>query len=113
MAKETIHPTNHAIERFEERVLPHISENAKKRIKTKEVVKQRLYRLINRAKLYVEEIQNEIVQVFFTPVGDKKLAPIPITLVINPIKRILVTIYITPGWVKDETPNKTVWRLTA
>ena len=40
--KQIIHPTNHAIERFEERILPLIPETNSKRPKHKQAIKQRL-----------------------------------------------------------------------
>jgi hypothetical protein len=110
---QVIHPTNHAIERFEERILPLIPETNPKRPKDKQTIKQRLYRLLNRAMIGNEELKSKKVDVFFSPVGCESSPPIPITLVINPGKRILVTLYPSPNWVSSGNNNSTIWKLIA
>lgn len=110
---QVIHPTNHAIERFEERILPLIPENNPKRPKDKLAIKERLYRLMNRAKIGNEELKSKKVNIFFSPVGCESSPPIPITLVINPVKRILVTLYPSPNWIPERKNSSTIWKLIA
>ena len=110
---QVIHPTNHAIERFEERILPLIPETNSKRPKDKQAIKQRLYRLMNRAKIGNDELKSKKVDVFFTPVGCGPSPPIPITLVINPVRRILVTLYPSPNWVHESKNSSKIWKLNA
>ena len=108
MAQKTIHPTTHAIERFEQRVLPHLPEDSRTRLQKKERIRQSLYGLARRAE-YAEEANQPLhVQVFFIVQGH---SPIPLTLVINPVKRTLCTLYISPGWdyVGSEQDPKWVW----
>ena len=40
MGQKTIHPTTHAIERFEQRVLPHLPEDSRTRLRKKEKIRQ-------------------------------------------------------------------------
>lgn len=110
---QVIHPTNHAIERFEERILPLIPETNSKRPKDKQAIKQRLYRLMNRAKIGNDELKSKKVDVFFSPVGCESSPPIPITLVINPVRRILVTLYPSPDWVHESKNSSKIWKLNA
>ena len=120
---QVIHPSNHAIERFEERILPLIPETNLKRPKDKQLIKRRLYRLTNRltrtgVKISNDELKSMKVDVmkvdmFFSPVGGEQSPPIPITLVINPGKRILVTLYPSPNWVSSGKNNSTIWKLIA
>ena len=110
---QVIHPTNHAIERFEERILPLICETNPKRPKDKQTIKQRLYRLMDRARISNEELKSEKVYIFYSPVGSKSSPPIPITLVINPVRRILVTLYPSPNWVHESKSSSTIWKLNA
>ena len=108
---QVIHPTNHAIERFEERILPLIPET--NRPKDKQAIKQRLYRLMNRAKIGNEELKSKKVNIFFSPVGCESSSPIPITLVINPVRRILVTLYPSSNWVHESKNDSTILKLNA
>jgi hypothetical protein len=120
---QIIHPTNHAIERFEERILPLIPETNLKRPKDKQTIKRRLYRLTNRltgtgVKIGNDELKSMKVgvmkvDVFFSPVGGEQSPPIPITLVINPVKRILVTLYLSSNWSCDNNNDPKVWEFTA
>jgi hypothetical protein len=107
MGQETIHPTNHAIDRFEERVLPLLPDDTRTRMTDKKKIKQRLYRLARRADLSAEGSQMLNIQVFLTIQG---YPPIPLTLVIDTAKKTLVTLYISPGWVMDESNGRGVWR---
>ena len=110
---QVIHPTNHAIERFEERILPLIPETNSKRPRGKKIIKERLYRLMKRAKISFEGSKTEKITVYFTPIGSKPSPPIPITLVINPVRRVLVTLYPSPNWVSENKNNFTTWGMTA
>lgn len=107
---QVIHPTNHAIERFEERILPLICENNPKRPKDKQAIKDQIYRLIKRARISNEEFKSGKVDIFYSPLGSKSSPPIPITLVINPIRRILVTIYLSPNWGHDGEKSSKIWK---
>tara|TARA_B110000444_G_scaffold250902_1_gene277995 strand:- start:1784 stop:2137 length:354 start_codon:yes stop_codon:yes gene_type:complete len=114
---QVIYPTNHAIERFEERILPLIPKTNPMRPNDKQIIKKRLFRLTKMNVKIDEELESmkhDILEinVFFTPVGGEKSPPIPITLVINRNKRILLTIYITSNWSCDDEKNPKVWRLT-
>ena len=55
----------------------------------------------------------EKVDIFYSPVGSKSSPPIPITLVINPVRRILVTLYPSPNWVHESKSSSTIWKLNA
>ena len=105
MRKKSIHPTTHAIDRFEQRVIPELPESSRARLQDKESIKQSLYQLSRRAEITNEDNQMLQVQVFLT-VNDH--CPVPITLVLNPIKRVICTLYISPGWKNlgcEESPK--------
>jgi len=108
MSQKTIHPTIHAIDRFEQRVLPQLPEISRARLQNKKKIKQSLYELSGRAEITEEVNQMLHFQVFFVV---RNYPPIPITLVINPVKRILCTLYISPGWqnVGCEESPKWAW----
>ena len=110
MGQETIHPTNHAIERFEERVLPLIPEDSRSRLNDKRKIKQQLYNLARRANISAEESQMIHIQTFLTTGGHPL---IPLTLVVDSVKKTLVTLYISPGWVLNESNGRFVWRWSA
>jgi len=110
MAQETIHPTNHAIDRFEERVLPLFPEDSRTRMNGKRKIKQHLYRLVCRANISVEESRMIHIQTFLTMEGHPL---IPLTLVVDSVKKTLVTLYISPGWVLNESNGRAVWRWSA
>jgi hypothetical protein len=95
MRQKTIHPTTHSIQRFEQRVLPHVPEDSRMRLKKRESIRQNLYNLIRRTKFAHDEDQLFYLQTFFIVSGH---LPIPLTLVIDPVKRTLCTLYISPGW---------------
>ena len=105
MRKKSIHPTTHAIDRFEQRVIPELPESSRARLQNKDSIKQSLYQLSRRAEITNEANQMLQVQVFLT-VNDH--CPVPITLVVNPIKRVICTLYISPGWKNlgcEESPK--------
>jgi hypothetical protein len=108
MAYKTIHPTTHAIDRFRQRVLPHLPVITHSKLKKKNHIKQSLYRLVRRTEITEESKQMLHLQTFFTVRG---YAPIPITLVIDPVNRTLCTVYITSGWqnVGSEENPKWMW----
>jgi hypothetical protein len=111
MAQETIHPTNHAIDRFEERILPLLPDDTRTQMNDKKKIKQRLYGLARRAEIIRGESCMEQVLVLFNVQGHP---PIPLTLVIDHIKKTLITLYISPGWTIDESNDqRTVWRWSA
>ena len=95
MRQKTIHPTTHSIERFVQRVLPHVPENSRKRLKKKKSIRQNLYNLVRRAEFAHDADQLIHLQTFFIVSGHP---PSPLTLVIDPVKRTLCTLYISPGW---------------
>jgi hypothetical protein len=107
METNTIHPTNHAVDRFEERVLPHLPEDARARMENKKAIKRKLYDLAHRADITSTDMRMLHACAFFTVTGH---APIPLTLVIDPIKRTLVTLYIATGWEKQEKRGTVIWR---
>jgi hypothetical protein len=105
MSQKTIHPTTHSIERFEQRVLPHVPENSRVRLKKRESIRQNLYNLVRRTKFAHDANQLIHLQTFFIVSGNP---PIPLTLVIDPVKRTLCTLYISPGWQNvgnEESPR--------
>lgn len=108
MSQKTIHPTTHAIERFEQRVLPYLPEASRTCLQKKEKIRQSLYGLTRRAEFAEEADQLLHVQAFFIVQG---YPPIPLTLVIDPVKQTLCTLYISPGWqnVGSEENPKWVW----
>ena len=108
MPRKTIHPSTHAIERFEQRVLPHLPETSRSRLQDKQRIKQSLYGLARRAEFSENAEQMLHLQVFFIVQG---YPPIPLTLVVDPVNRTLCTLYISSGWenVGDEMNPKWVW----
>mgnify|MGYP001392449503 CR=1 FL=1 len=108
MAQKTIHPTTHAIERFEQRVLPHLPAISRTKLKKKNRIKQSLYGLVQRTEFSEESERVLHLQTFFTVRG---YALIPLTLVIDPMNRTLCTVYISPGWqnVGNEENPKWTW----
>lgn len=108
MGQKTIHPTTHAIERFEQRVLPHLPEGSRTPLQKTEKIRQSLYGLARRAEFAEEADQLLHVQAFFII---QEYPPIPLTLVIDPVKQALCTLYISPGWqnVGNEENPKWVW----
>ena len=105
MAQKTIRPTIHAIDRFEQRVLPHLPAIVHRKMKKKNWIKQSLYGLVRQTEFIEEGEQMLHLQTFFTFRG---YAPIPLTLVIDPVNRTLCTLYISPGRQNvgcEENPN--------
>ena len=109
MPRKIIRPTNHAIERFEQRVLPVLSETIQEDIDDKKI-KNSLYKLASQAEIEVNEKTIIHVTVFFS-VQDS--LPIPLTLVINTRKKILLTLYISDGWQMINKGDKITWEWCA
>ena len=110
MGQKTIHPTTHAIERFELRVLPHLPEGSRTRLQKKEKIRQGLYALARRAEFTEESTRVVHVPAFFTVKG---YPPIPLTLVIDPVRSTIITLYIAPFWENVGTKESPKWRLCA
>lgn len=108
MTRNTIHPTTHAIKRFEQRVFPHLPQTTRNRLQNKQRIKHSLYSLTRRAEYSEDAEKILLLQVFFIVQGHP---PVPITLVVDSVKRTLCTLYISPGWenVGDEMNPKWVW----
>ena len=108
MPQKTIHPTTHSIERFEQRVLPHVPEDSRVRLNKRENIRQNLYNLLRRTEFGNDANQLLHLQTFFVVSGHP---PIPLTLVIDPVKRTLCTLYISPGWqnIGNEENPRWVW----
>jgi len=106
MRQKSIHPTTHSIERFVQRVLPHVPEDSRMRLKKRERIRQNLYNLVRRTKIAHDANQLFHLQTFFTVSGH---SPIPLTLVIDPVKRTLCTLYISPGWQNVGNEEKPRW----
>lgn len=108
MRRITIHPTTHAIERFEQRVLPHLPKSSRSRLHNKQRIKQSLYGLARHAEFNENAEQTLHLQVFFVV---QDYPPVPLTLVVNPVDRTLCTLYISSGWenVGDEMSPKWAW----
>ena len=107
MAQKTIHPTTHAIERFQQRVLPHLPENSRRLLQKKEKIRQSLYGLARRAEFAEAGSQILHAPAFFIVQG---YPPIPLTLVIDPTNRTLCTLYISPGWQNVGSEENPKWR---
>jgi len=107
MAQKTIHPTKHAIVRFEQRVLPHLPSTPRTKLKEKGRIKHSLYSLVGRTEFSEDSDKMLHILTFFTVQGH---APIPLTLVIDPVNRTLCTLYISPGWQNVGSEENPKWR---
>lgn len=107
MSRKSIHPTNHAVERFEQRVLPQLPKSQQIIMQKKERILHSLYKITQ--SIDIEEENNIVVHVnaFFTFKG---YPPIPLTLVINPLRKVLFTLYISPSWENIGSPEYPIWR---
>jgi len=101
-----IHPTNHAIERFEQRIMPHIPGHMRMNLDNHDKVKSFLYGLSRRAD--IPESDSRVVKVpeYISVPG---ALPIPVTLVIDLVARIILTTYITSGWNKEARNGSESW----
>ena len=109
MSQKTIHPSKHAIERFEQRVLPHLPEESQKWLLKDGVITQKLYNLARRSDF--GEVNEYVVHVpvFFTVLD---YPPIPLTLVISHANNTIITLYITPLWENLGTNDSPNWRFS-
>ena len=107
MAKKTIHPTTHAIERFGERILPLLPSSCQPLLSEKQHVRNALYALGQGTQAHKKK--KGIVQVltFFTVVGHP---PIPLTLVIDTAKSTIITLYLCPSWENVGSVENPKWR---
>ena len=95
-AAAAIRPTKHALERFQQRVMPLLPEHTRVEYRKYNKMKH----LINRVQLYSEDIRNTSsgllkIDVFLQIDG---VPPIPLTYVINPVEKLIVTLYTQSGW---------------
>jgi hypothetical protein len=86
--------------------MPQLPESSRARLQNKESIKKSLYQLSRRAEIANEENQMLQVQVFLT-VNDH--CPVPITLVLNPVNRVICTLYISPGWKNVGSEESPKW----
>ena len=91
-----IRPTKHALDRFQQRVMPLLPEHT--RIEYRKYKKMK--HLINRVQLYPEDIRDTKsgllkIDVFLQIDG---IPPIPLTYVINPVEKLIITVYTQSGW---------------
>ena len=107
MSRKSIHPTNHAVERFEERVLPQLPESERIIMQKKENILHILYKTTQ--SINIEEEDN-VVMCVNTFLNLKGNPPIPLTLVIHPLRKILLTLYISPSWENIGCKENPVWR---
>ena len=110
MSLMTIHPTTHAIDRFEQRVLPHLPEGPRTHLEKRENIRQGLYALARRSEISEESTGVLHVTTFFTIKG---YHPIPITLVMDLKRSTIITLYIAPFWENIGTSESPMWRMYA
>ena len=110
MAQKTIHPTTHSIERFEQRVLPHLPDDSRMRMQKRDKIKRSLYAVARRADYSTESGRVVHIPGFFTVKGHP---PIPLTLVIDTVRSTIITLYIAPLWENVGTQKLPKWRLCA
>ena len=99
---QIIHPSNHSIKRFQERIVPFLPTSLFKSSNQVKQIKKLLYNLLQ--KMYIIDCVGNIkIPTFYV---SKECPPIPITLVVNTKGRVLITLYISPNWEFV----KNVWR---
>ena len=109
MSRKSIHPTKHAIERFEERVLPQLPSSQRTIMQKKEEIRHALYELARDIDIEEESNRERGVRVD-TFLNLKGNTLIPLTLVINPLRKILLTLYISPNWENIGSQENPTWR---
>ena len=107
MAKKTIHPTTHAIERFGERILPLLPSSCQPLLSEEQHVRNALYALGQGTQSQKKKKGIVHVFTFFTVVGHP---PIPLTLVINTAKSTIITLYLCPSWENVGSTENPKWR---
>ena len=85
MSRKSIHPTNHAVERFEERVLPQLPKSQRIIIQKKEKIRYTLYKITRGIDIEKESNLPIRDNVFLNL---KVNPPIPLTVVIHPLRKI-------------------------
>ena len=99
---QIIHPSNHSIKRFQERIVPFLPTSHFKSLNQVKQIKKLLYNLLQ--EMYIIDCVGNIkISTFYV---SKECPPIPITLVVNTKGRVLITLYISPNWEFV----KNVWR---
>lgn len=103
-----ITPTKHAIERFEQRIVPLFND------RTSNASKKRIsYRkLISQITPFVEDLYKagkDIIKENVFLISDAN-PPIPITLVINTNKKKILTLYVQNGWKLIDGNRGYTWR---
>ena len=109
MSRKSIHPTKHAIERFEERVLPQLSISQRTIMQKKKKIRHALYKLTRNIDIEEESNGERSVRVN-TFLNLKGNLSIPVTLVIHPLRKILLTLYISPNWENIGSQENPTWR---
>jgi hypothetical protein len=103
-----ITPTKHAVERFEQRIVPLFNDRTNNASK-----KLRSYRkLISQITPLVEDIYKagkDIIKENVFLISDAN-PPIPITLVISTTKKKILTLYIQNGWKLIDGTRGYTWR---
>lgn len=107
MSRKSIHPTNHAVERFQERVLTQLPESQRIIIQKKEKIRHTLYKITRGIDIEKKSNLPIHVNVFLNLNGNP---PIPLTLVIHPLRKILLTLYISPNWKNIGSQENPTWR---
>lgn len=103
-----ITPTQHAIERFEQRIVPLFNDrtdNASRKLSS-------CRKLISQITPFVEDIcktGNDIIKENVFLISDVN-PPIPITLVINTTKKKILTLYVQNGWKLIDGNRGLTWR---
>ena len=108
-AAEAIRPTKHALDRFRQRVMPLLPEDKRTEYRKYSQMKH----LVNRVGLYTEDIRKAAggmlkVDVFLQI---DEVPPIPLTYVIDPVEKLIITIYTQSGWevTSDSGEMKLRW----
>ena len=108
-AAEAIRPTKHALDRFRQRVMPLLPEDKRTKYRKYSQMKH----LVNRVELYTEDIRKAAggmlkVDVFLQI---DEVPPIPLTYVIDPVEKLIITLYTQPGWevTSDSGEMKLRW----
>ena len=108
-AAEAIRPTKHALDRFRQRVMPLLPEDKRTEYRKYSQMKH----LVNRVELYTEDIRKAAggmlkVDVFLQI---DEVPPIPLTYVIDPVEKLVITLYTQSGWevTSDSGEMKLRW----
>ena len=108
-AAEAIRPTKHALDRFRQRVMPLLPEDKRTEYRKYSQMKH----LVNRVELYTEDIRKAAggmlkVDVFLQI---DEVPPIPLTYVIDPVEKLIITLYTQSGWevTSDSGEMKLRW----